>query len=82
MPTRTLTRPVVLMLSHGWMRAYCRQHPAESAPPRAEDVSDFGVPETFVPQKVRALKRAKLLALASAVIGALGVAVVLIRCLW
>ena len=69
-PTRTLARPVVLMLSFGYMHAHFQQHPDESAPLPKAEVSDFGKPEAFVPQKVTAKKRAKLLALAGAVFGA------------
>jgi hypothetical protein len=72
-PTRTLARPVVLMLSYGYMHAHFQKHPDESAPPTTE-VSAFGTPEVFVPQRVIAKKRAKLLAAAGAACGTLGVA--------
>jgi hypothetical protein len=72
-PTRTLARPVVLMLSYGYMHAHFQKHPDESAPQPAVEVGDFGTPEVFVPQKVIAKKRAKLLAAAGAC-GALGIA--------
>ncbi|MCI0699804.1 MAG: hypothetical protein L0241_01795 [Planctomycetia bacterium] len=68
--TRTLARPVVLMLSLGHMHTYFQKHPDESAPLRAVEVTDFGTPEVFGPQKVKAMKRAKLLA----ALGALGAA--------
>ncbi|HYH67808.1 MAG TPA: hypothetical protein VD866_24135 [Urbifossiella sp.] len=64
-PTQTLCRPVVLLLSLGYTAA----HPDDTAPPPAVAVSDFGRPERFVPQKVRAMKRAKLLVAAAAVGG-------------
>jgi hypothetical protein len=67
MPTRTLARPVVLLLSYGYMHAYFQKHPDESAP-APPTVADFGKPEAFVPQKVRAIKRFKLLALAAAAV--------------
>lgn len=72
--TRTLARPVVLMLSYGYMHAHFQKHPEEMAPPPAVEVKDFGTPEVFVPQKVIAKKRAKLLAAAGVAVGALGVA--------
>jgi hypothetical protein len=72
-PTRTLARPVVLMLSYGYMQAYFQKNPGEAAPPPAVEVKEFGEPEVFVPQRVIAKKRAKLLALAGAAVGALGV---------
>ncbi|MCS6864968.1 MAG: hypothetical protein RMJ56_12380 [Gemmataceae bacterium] len=60
-PTRTLARPLVLLLSHGWMIAYFRQHPDVSAPPPVVARCDFGTPTVFVPQKQIAKKRAKML---------------------
>jgi hypothetical protein len=74
MPTRTLARPVVLLLSNGLMHAYFEKNPSESAPPPAQDMHDFGRPEVFVPQRVRALKRFKAIVLAGAVVGATAVA--------
>lgn len=71
-PTRTLARPVVLMLSYGHMHAHFQAHPEEAAPAPAVEVKEFGSPQTFVPQKVIAKKRAKLLAIAGAAVGALG----------
>jgi len=65
-PSRTLARPVVLMLSYGYMHAHFQKHPEESAPPPKVEVTDFGRPEVFVPQPVIAKKRAKLLAAAGA----------------
>lgn len=74
MPTRSLARPVALLLSYGWMHAYFQQHPAEQAPPAAITAVDFGRPEVFVPQKVRAKRRFLLLAasLAAAMIVGIG----------
>jgi hypothetical protein len=59
--TRTLTRPIVLMLSYGFMSATARQRGLEPAPAGPE-VSDFGPPLGFLPQKTIALRRAMLLA--------------------
>jgi len=61
MPTKTLARPVVLLLSFGFTRAYFGQHPEDRAPLAAP----WAAPddrEPFVPQRVRAKKRAILLA--------------------
>lgn len=60
MPTRGCTRPVVLLLSHGFMYGYFLARRADRAPePRAE-VHEFGAPPPrFVPQKTRALERLK-----------------------
>jgi hypothetical protein len=56
MKTRTLARPVVIMLSNGFMHAYFLKYPDEAAPPPRMNPTDFGKPEDFVPQKVRAKK--------------------------
>jgi hypothetical protein len=69
MKTRSLARPVVLLLSHGWMYADLRKHPNVKAP-LPPSIADFGQPEAFVPQKVRAKKRFLVLA----ALGALGLA--------
>jgi hypothetical protein len=66
--TRTLTRPVVLLLSHGYMRPWWDRHPDASLPPPADPPGDFGAPIPFVPQKTRALRRARHLATASALL--------------
>ncbi|AMV23244.1 hypothetical protein VT84_02465 [Gemmata sp. SH-PL17] len=71
--TRTLARPVVLMLSFGYMHAHFQRHPEEAAPLPKIEVHDFGRPEVFVPQKVRAKKRAKLLVVGGAAMGLLSV---------
>ena len=74
MPTRTLARPVVLMLGNGYMHAYFQAHPDHaSAVPQAHDF-DFGRPEIFIPQKVRVLRKLKALAVAGAVVGLLAIA--------
>jgi hypothetical protein len=59
MKTRTLARPVVLLLSYGFMHAYFQQHPGVSSPPPDRADHDFGRPGRFVPQKVRAVRRFK-----------------------
>jgi len=69
MPTRTLCRPVVLLLSNGFSRAWHKQHPEASAPAPEQEVADFGEPEHFVPQKARAMKRFKQSVLAGGVAG-------------
>ncbi len=73
MPTRTLCRPVVLLLAYGFQRAYFRRHPDESAPASAQTPNDFGRPTVFVPQKVKAKKRFILLAGAFAALFILGI---------
>jgi hypothetical protein len=70
MPTRTLARPVIVMLTSGFMDGWFRSQAAPGEP-RPVSSPSFGTPVTFVPQKAIALRRAKLLAAALAV-GGLG----------
>jgi len=58
--THSLTRPTVLMLSHGYMQAFFQRHPETSAPRPSAGAppSTFGRPSSFVPQKVLAKRRA------------------------
>jgi hypothetical protein len=70
MPTRTLARPVVLLLVHGNRRAHAAAHGVASAPEPVERWQErWPAPETFVPQKVRAMRKAKLLVAAGGVAG-------------
>ena len=64
-PTRSLARPVVLLLVNGWSHAYFRANPEATAPVPASAVADFGKPEVFVPQKVRAIRKLKKLVIAA-----------------
>ncbi|OWK47444.1 hypothetical protein [Fimbriiglobus ruber] len=78
-PTRSLCRPVVLMMNFGWSRAWWQQHPTETAPVPTIAVSadEFGDWQMFIPQKLKAIKRAKLLVVAGAATCAmLGVALI------
>lgn len=68
MPTRTLCRPVVLLMSHGWMQAWFTAHTDEQKP-SATPPASFGEPVHFVPQKVIAIKRAKKLILGGGILG-------------
>jgi hypothetical protein len=68
--TRTLARPVIILLSNGWRHAYLQRHPDDAAPPpECPSGTDFGRPEVFVPQKVRAKRRFRALAAAAALCG-------------
>ncbi len=62
MPTRSLARPVVLLLSNGLARAYSQLNPEFPSLPAPETSYDFGSPETFIPQKTVAIRRFKLIA--------------------
>jgi len=60
MPTRGCTRPVVLLLSHGFMYGYFLEHPGDRAPELPNDMHDLNAPPSvFIPQKIRALERLK-----------------------
>jgi PcRGLX-like N-terminal RIFT barrel domain/PcRGLX-like protein central beta sandwich domain len=80
MPTKTLARPVVVMLSHGWLHAWFSGRQGIEAPP-ALTASDFGSPQTFVPQKIRAMKRAKLIVAAGGGVGVVAAGYLLLRLL-
>ncbi|HEX4613916.1 MAG TPA: hypothetical protein VH092_37390, partial [Urbifossiella sp.] len=73
-PTRTLARPVVLLLSMGYTAAHMQANPADAAPLPAITPADFGRPERFVPQKVKAVRMAKLLAAGGVAVGLAAVA--------
>ena len=61
MPTRTLTRPLVLMLTNGNAQHWFQQQDSE---PPAMPAADFGAPAHFIPQKTVALRRLRLIAIA------------------
>ena len=61
MPTRSLARPVVLLLSNGLARAHSQLNPDFPLLPAPEATYDFGSPESFIPQKTVAIRRFKRL---------------------
>ncbi len=64
--TKSLCRPVILMMKYGWSRNWWRENPTATAPETDTAVSadTFGEWSMFVPQKAKAVKRAKLLLVA------------------
>jgi hypothetical protein len=58
MPTRTLARPLVLVLTNGFARAWIARHSGSPVPAPEQEWSSWPSPEIFVPQKVRAKRRA------------------------
>jgi PcRGLX-like N-terminal RIFT barrel domain len=74
MPTRTLTRPLVLLLSYGYAHVAFRTPGKVEPMPRVASGRDFGQPTRFAPQKVIAIRRAKMIAIGAAA-AALGAAV-------
>jgi hypothetical protein len=69
MPTRTLARPVVVLLTSGFLHAWRQGHQDASEPAPAVQVT-YPPPQVFVSQRARAIKRAKLLVVAAALGGA------------
>jgi len=61
MPTRALARPVVVLLTSGFLHVW-RQNHRDAAEPAPTVAADHGRPTVFVSQRVRAVKRAKVLA--------------------
>jgi hypothetical protein len=64
--TRALTRPVVLMMTHGHVHAAAAGSGLCPAPPGSD--YQYGPRESFVPQKQIALRRAKVLCTTAAVL--------------
>ena len=80
MPTRVLLRPIVVLLSSGFMRAWWAAQENPLAPQPAARPATFGEPEVFVAQKDRAKKRAVVIAAAAgAAIAAAALAFFLLR---
>lgn len=71
-PTKSLCRPVVLMLNFGWQREWLLEHRHQPAFAEAID-DDFGAPSRFEPQRNIAIKRFKMLAVAGASAGPFGI---------
>jgi hypothetical protein len=61
LPTHHYTRPMVLLLTRGYALPWVRQH-TDAALPAAHSAGAHEQPARFEPQKVRAMRRAKLLA--------------------
>ena len=69
-PTRTATRPLVLMLSNGYRLAWFERMASALPPPPLVNSPDHGTPTSFVPQKFVAVRRAVWVA---AFVGAAGI---------
>ena len=65
--TRTLARPVVLLLSYGHSDAVLRDLATRAAPATLPTDCNHGTPTVFVPQKQRAIRRALGVAVAGGV---------------
>ena len=58
--THHLARPVVVLLTSGWLQAWFEQHARATAPRAALPRAGFGPPVAFEPQRERARRRARL----------------------
>ncbi len=76
LPTRTLCRPLVLLMTQGWRRTWFAANPEATRPAPMIAISDFGRPTEFVPQKVIAIRRAKKLLVVVGLIFILAIAAV------
>jgi hypothetical protein len=63
-PTRTLLRPVIVLLSSGFMQGWFGDGTRAVEPPPRADTAEggFGSPELFIPQRDRAKKKAMVIA--------------------
>jgi hypothetical protein len=77
-PTRAFARPVIVLLTSGFMEGWFTRHPG-SEEPKAPDESSFGQHQVFVPQRARAEKRAKWLAATGAILMVIVAALLLWR---
>ena len=75
---RSLARPVILLLAYGWRHAWSMAHRDATAPGPAVVPTTWPRHETFVTQKARAMKRAKMIAAAAAVATLAGAAALVV----
>ncbi|MFN8177124.1 MAG: hypothetical protein U0167_04320 [bacterium] len=68
-PTKAYTRPLVLLMRFGPMVGWLERHPGETRP-EGPTGTEFGKPARFVGQRTRAIRRARLLAVAATAVGA------------
>jgi hypothetical protein len=61
MPTRTFTRPVVVLLTSGLLYPFLQRQPSLAAP-QSTVSTDFGSPRRFEPQRMRAIRRFRTVA--------------------
>lgn len=73
MPTRVFARPVIVLLTSGFLHSWYLAHPSASLPRPALE-PDVGPPVPFVSQRTIAERRAKLFVLAGVIAGAAALA--------
>src|SRR6056300_839237 len=72
-PTKSLCRPVILLLNFGWQRKWLLENRNDRLV--TEEIrDDFGQPQRFTPQRTIAIRRFKKLAIASTIFGATTIA--------
>lgn len=77
MPTRGFARPVIVLLTSGFLHSWYGAH-ATASLPRPATEPDFGQPTAFVSQRTIAERRAKSLLLAGAITAAAALAALLV----
>jgi hypothetical protein len=75
--TRTLARPMVLLLSQGWTHAWFRGNPELPTRISSTRPSQFAALVPFIPQKALALRRAKKIALVCVTLALIATAAIL-----
>src|SRR5690606_21043355 len=78
MPTRSLARPVIVLLTSGAHHNWSLTRP-DTALPRPETEPDYGQPAVFVAQRTIAERRAKIIAV---IAGAAGLAAIAALAVW
>lgn len=74
-PTKSLCRPVILLLNFGWQRKWLLENRNDRLV--TEEIrDDFGQPQRFTPQRTIAIRRFKKLAIASTIFGATTIATI------
>jgi hypothetical protein len=78
-PTRTLARPVIVLLSSGRLHSWFEARPEASMPAEAAPIGTFGSPAAFVSQKERAKRRLVLLGVGGAALATAGLLAIVLR---
>ncbi|WP_234800429.1 hypothetical protein [Luteitalea pratensis] len=79
---KSLARPVILLLAHGWRHAWALANRDASAPVPSVTPATWPPHEVFVPQKARAMKRAKMITGAVATATLAGAVALLTSIVW
>jgi hypothetical protein len=77
MKTKSLCRPIVILISFGWMQAWFDRHPDAGRPLPRKQEANWSAQMKFTPQKTIALRRLKYLLLLTALVFIAGLVVVI-----